>query len=133
MRLGTQSASRSLLVAFLRANFKFSLCPGEAGCARAGIAALDIRLARLALAWVGMQNFDQSTECLHERQKYDWGIPLRIQDREKQCKWRRDSPGRRHCARRNGDVDEIDFVVLSGVKTLPAHGAATIGLLETAG
>jgi len=29
-------------------------------------------------------------------------------------------------ARRNGDVDEIDFVMLSGVKTLPAHGAATI-------
>jgi hypothetical protein len=35
--------------------------------------------------------------------------------------------------RRNGDVDEIDFVMLSGVKTLPAHGAATIGLPEWAG
>jgi hypothetical protein len=65
MSLGTQSASRALLVAFFRADFKFSLCPGEAGCARAGIAALDVRLAGLALAWVGMQNFDQSTECLH--------------------------------------------------------------------
>jgi hypothetical protein len=63
MSLGTQSASRALLVAFLRANFKFSLCPGKAGCTRAGIAALDIRLAGLALAWVGIQNFDQSTEC----------------------------------------------------------------------
>jgi len=63
MSLGTQSASRALLAAFLRANFKFSLCPGKAGCTRAGIATLDIRLAGLALAWVGMQNFYQSTEC----------------------------------------------------------------------
>jgi len=31
------------------------------------------------------------------------------------------------------DVDEIDFVMLSGVKMLPAHGAATIGLPEMAG
>jgi len=28
--------------------------------------------------------------------------------------------------RRNGDVDESIFVMLSGVKMLPAHGAATI-------
>ena len=63
MSLGTQSASRAMPVAFLRANFKFSLCPGEAGCARAGVVALDIRLAGLALAWVGMQDFDQSMEC----------------------------------------------------------------------
>ena len=63
MSLGTQSASRALLVAFLRANFKFSLCPGKAGCTRAGIAALDIRLAGLALAWAGMQNFDPRNAC----------------------------------------------------------------------
>jgi hypothetical protein len=74
-----------------------------------------------------MQNFNQSTECLHEWQGYDWGIPLCLQDREKQCKWCRDGPGRRHSSQRNGDVEEIDFVMLSGVKTLPAHGAATIG------
>ena len=132
MSLGTQSASRALLVAFLRANFKFSLCPGEAGCTRAGIAALDIRLARLALAWVGMQNLDQSTEyctsgtCMIGESLFAFKI----------ARSSANGAGTRRVdgtPRRNGDVDEIDFVMLSGVKMLPAHGAATIGLPETAG